>query len=257
MDKPLLQIDRVSFSYGATPVLNGISFDVEPGSYVALIGPNGSGKTTLFRLLSGQIAPHTGRALLTDREVASIPIPERARMLAMVSQKQSIAFPFTCLEAILMGLTPHRARFEPIKDTHLSLARDLMEQTDVWRFAQRPVTALSGGELQRVLLTRALLQRPKLLLLDEAISELDIAAGMAMVKLLKRHILETGMTVISIHHDLSLAYRYADRVIALHSGKIAADSPPEEAFTEELFRKVFLVEAELIEGKGFLLRDHI
>jgi len=257
MSEPLLRVSDISFAYERAKVLSGVSFAAEASGYIALVGMNGSGKTTLFNLISGYFAAGSGHIRFGGRDIRRIPIPERARRMALVTQRQSLDFPFTCLEAVLLGLHPHRARFEPVSDEHLLAARQIMEKTQVWQFADKPVTTLSGGELQRVILARALLQRPQLLLLDEAMSELDISARIAMMKLLRKVIAETGMTVIGIHHDLALAYRYADRVIALHQGRVAADGSPKQVFTEDFFRKVFLVNAEILDDKGFLIHDNI
>lgn len=257
MSEPILSVNDLSFAYDQAEVLHAISFEAEAGQYIGLVGPNGSGKTTLFNLISGYFAAQGGAVRFGGREIRRIPIAERARHIALVPQRQSLDFPFTCLETVLLGLHPHRARFEPISDGHLALAKEMMEKTDVWRFAEKPVTALSGGELQRVILARALLQRPQLLLLDEAMSELDISARIAMMKLMRQIIAETEMTVIGIHHDLALAYRYSDRVIALHQGRVKATGRPAEVFTADFFREVFLVDAEILGAKGFIIHDNI
>lgn len=257
MSETLLSVRNISFSYGNTAVLSDVSFDASAGTYISLVGLNGSGKTTLFNIISGYFAPQSGSARLFDRDIRHISVLERAGMLALVAQRKNSNFPFTCLESVLMGLHPHRARFEPVTKSHLSLAKDMMQKTDVWQFADQPVTTLSGGELQRVILARALLQRPKLLLLDEAMSELDLSSRLSMVKLLREIIRETGMTVIAIHHDLSIAFRYSDRIITLQNGQIKADGPPESVLTKEFFKEVFLVDAEIIPGKGFFINDNI
>jgi iron complex transport system ATP-binding protein len=257
MSNSFLNIQDISFSYGVTPVLQHISFQVEPGSYTSLIGTNGSGKTTLFNIISGYYAPAQGRVCFCGREIRRIPILKRAAAIALVTQRQSMNFPYTVLETVLMGMHPHRARFEPVSQAHLLDAKDIMKKTDVWQFADKTITTLSGGELQRVILARALMQRPRLLLLDEAMSELDIAARIAMMKLLRQTMGETGMAVIGIHHDLSVAYRYSDRVIALQNGCIAADGDPADVFTKDFFREVFFVDAEILPGKGFIISDNI
>jgi iron complex transport system ATP-binding protein len=168
-----------------------------------------------------------------------------------------------------MGLLPHRSRFEPLGDADLDRARTVMQEAGVWDFAGKNVAELSGGQAQRVILARALLQvfpdvnsglskrsaapRQPLLLLDEAMSELDIAARIDMMNLIRTQVTECGLTVLGIHHDLHTAYRFADRVIALHNGSIAADGSPAEVFTGDFFRTVFSVKAEIIAGKGFLV----
>jgi len=257
MTEAFLSVRNISFSYDAMDVLCGFSFEAMPGNYISLVGLNGSGKTTLFNILSGYYPPKRGSAHLYGREIRNIPVGERATMIALVAQRQNLDFPFTCLESVLMGLHPHRARFESVTNEHLLLAKKMMQKTDTWQFADKLVTTLSGGELQRVILARALLQRPKLLLLDEAMSELDLSSRIAMIKLLRKVIAETNMTVIAIHHDLTIAYRYSDRVIALQNGKITADGTPDHVFTEKFLREVFLVDAEMVPGRGFFINDNI
>jgi iron complex transport system ATP-binding protein len=262
----LLSVKNLSFSYNdSVTVLNNISFSVEPGEHIALVGPNGSGKTTLFQLLSGYFSPATGEVLLKDREIRRYPIPERARRLAYVPQGGRIEFPYTCLETVLMGLHPHQSRFAPLDNAALTRAEAIMRETGVWDLAGKSVTAISGGQMQRLLLARAILQifppevpessrTPKLLLLDETLSELDIAARIAMMKLLSRLVRDHRLTVIGIHHDLNLAYRFATRVIALNKGEITADGAPDAVFTPEFFARVFSVQAEIIPGRGFFFR---
>ncbi len=256
MSEALLTVDQVSFAYGSRPVLRDISFQAPAGQYISLVGPNGSGKTTLFQIISGYYPAARGRVAYQGREIRRIPAQQRAAQIAMVAQGQRLDFPFTCLEMVLLGLHPHRARFQRLGPGQLEEALDMMERTDVRRFAQKPVTELSGGELQRVVLARALMQKPRLLLLDEAMSELDIAARAAMMKLLKSLVRE-GLTVLGIHHDLAAAYRYSDRVIALSQGQLAADGRPEQVFTRDFFHQVFFVDAEIWPGKGFFINDSI
>jgi iron complex transport system ATP-binding protein len=211
----------------------------------------------LFNVISGYSSPRSGTVSLDGRPVRTIPLAERATLMAVVVQQERLTFPFTCLESVLLGLHPHRSRFEPVRREHLLEARAIMESTQTWQLADRPVTTLSGGESQRVALARALLQRPQVLLLDEAMSELDIAARIAMAKLLRRRSQEEGLTVIAVHHDLGFAYRYSDWVVALDHGQVAAQGPPAAVFTEELFRAVFGVEAEVAPGKGILITDTV
>jgi iron complex transport system ATP-binding protein len=273
----LLSVQNLSFSYNnSDSVLNNISFSVEAGEHIALVGPNGSGKTTLFQLLSGYFSPAAGEVLLDGREIRRYPIPERARRIAFVPQGGRIDFPYTCLETVLMGLHPHQGRSNlwfaaPWDTTALTRAAVIMRETGVWDLAGKSVTAISGGQMQRLLLARAILQifpqeapevpesshAPKLLLLDETLSELDIAARIAMMKLLSRLVKEHRLTVIGIHHDLNLAYRFAGRIIALNAGEIAADGAPDEVCTPDFFARVFSVQAEIIPRRGFLFFDNL
>ena len=271
----IITVNNVSFSYPGNlkNAISGVSFSAEHGEHIALVGPNGSGKTTLIQNLNGIFRPSNGEVLLDGKNIQAYPILERARRIAYVPQGGKINFPFTCFELTLMGLYPHFSLSAfPQKDAALERAEAIMKETGVWGFASKIANTLSGGELQRVLFTRALLQIfpdpqetestpsasgnfPRLLLLDEAFSELDIAARINMMKLLNKMLKEQNFTVIGIHHDLQLAYRFCSRIIALHDGCIAADGPPDEIFTEAFFSRVFAVKAEIIHGKGFLFQD--
>ena len=255
--------------------INGVSFSAGPGEHIALVGPNGSGKTTLFQLLNGIFRPAKGEVLFDMKSIRAYSVLERARRIAYVPQGGRIDFPYTCFELVLMGLHPHRALSAFPGNASLSRAEEIMRETGAWRFASKSVNTLSGGELQLVLLTRSLLQMfpnsseirsvpsvseehvPKLLLLDEALSELDISRRIGMMKLLNNTLERRRFTIIGIHHDLHLAYRFANRIIALHQGGIAADGKPDEIFTRDFFSRVFGVQAEIIPGKGFFFKDEI
>jgi iron complex transport system ATP-binding protein len=267
----LLSVEKVSYSYrnhthknrNAVPALDHISFTVEPGEHIALIGPNGSGKTTLFNLLAGFTHPSSGCITLEGAPIRSYGAQERAHYIALVPQGSAITFPYTCLETVLMGLHPYQRLLPPESPQALARAKAIMEQTGVWSLASQGVTAISGGELQRVILARALLQvlpgtgppSRRVLLLDEAFSSLDIAARIRMMKLLKALQIEHGLTIIGIHHDMPTAFRFTQRIIALSRGVLVADGPPEQVCSEDFFERFFSVQVEILPGKGFLFVD--
>ena len=262
----IITANDISFSYPGTgkDAISGVSFSAVPGEHIAMVGPNGSGKTTLFKILNGTFRPANGEVLLDGKNILKFSAMDRACRVAYVPQGGKINFPYTCLELTLMGLYPHKTLAVFPGEAALSRAEEIMRETGAWSFATKNVNTLSGGELQLVLLTRALLQIfpgsneedekhiTKLLLLDEALSELDIAVRISMMKLLNRTLEKRSFTIIGIHHDLHLAYRFASRVIALNQGRVAGDGPPDIIFTQEFFSSVFGVEAEIIPGKGFL-----
>jgi iron complex transport system ATP-binding protein len=276
----LLSAQNLWFSYSspgrrgpgacnAPPALRNVSFEVSEGEHIALVGPNGSGKTTLFQLLAGFESPQQGGVFLAGREIRRYPAAERARRMALVPQNSRPIFPYTCLEMVLMGLAPHRGRLLPYSDQELERAAEIMERLGVWEFAEKKTTELSGGELQRVILARALLQMlPEsgpdggrsaggLLLLDEAMSEMDIAARIAVMKLLSGYTREYRIGIIGVYHDLQTPARFADRIIALSEGTIAADGSPETVFTQDFFAAVFQVQADIVPGRGFFLHDTV
>jgi iron complex transport system ATP-binding protein len=273
----IIRAQNIGFAYAdGQAALTDVSFTIAKAENIALAGPNGSGKSTLLRLLAGLAVPSSGRALLRGREAASVPPRERAKLLAFVPQQADGGFPFTCLEIVLMALYPHRKRLAGFSDADIALARQVMAETGVWRFADRSVTGLSGGERQRVIMSRALLQvtadgagadvnadgvhtsvPSRVLLLDEAMSALDIAARIDMMKLLSRLAAERGIAVVGVLHDLETACRFADRVIALADGRLAADGSPDEVFSADFLRRVFSVKADILPDGGFTVKDSI
>lgn len=252
----LISADRLTFCYGTQRVLDEVTFSVCEGEYLSVIGPNGSGKSTLMQLLCGYLEPQSGWVLYKGEALAKLTPLQRARRVAVVSQNTPANFPFTCFEFVMLGLHPHRARFERVNRESLDTIRTVMLETDILPLADKPITTLSGGEYQRVLLARALAQRPRLLLLDEAMSDLDAAVKIRMNQLLKRLVRE-GLTVIAVHHDLSTAYSCSDRVIALHNGRLSALGSPQSVFTEALLETVFGIRAQIIPGRGLCVYDTV
>ncbi len=256
-NKPLLELEDICFAYGGQQVLNDISFTVNQGEYLSLIGPNGSGKSTLMQIMSGCLTPLSGGATYCGKDIHRMEIRTRAKEFAVIHQNEDNSFPFTCLETVIMGLHPHRARFDSLSDESFSMVEATMRLTDTWQFADKLITQISGGELQRVMLAKALMQRPKVLFLDEAMSGLDIAARIMMTKVFKDLIAVQGITVVAINHDLATAYQFSDRIVALCKGGVSALGKPKEVMTEEFFSSVFGVKAEILDDRGILIHDNI
>jgi iron complex transport system ATP-binding protein len=261
MTDPVLTVTNASFSYREACVVDGVSFSVHKGEYLAVIGPNGSGKTTLLRLAGGLLKPSGGQILLEGEPVSSIKKADLAKRLAFVPQGASPVFSYTCLETVLMGLFPRTGRFGLESQAMLEMAESVMKRAGCWSFAGKSVQEISGGEFQRVILARALAQllplprepdRLKLLLLDEAMSDLDICARFEMMELVLSVAQEYAIGVAAIHHDLHMAGLFARTILALKGGKAAAFGPAEEVLTEGFFRGVFGVKAEKAGNKGFL-----
>jgi iron complex transport system ATP-binding protein len=235
-----LTVDNVSFNYDpAIPTLRDISLTVAQGEFVSLVGPNGSGKTTLLRLLDRIYIPQKGHILLAGKSLLEYSRLEIARRIAFVPQEAGPIFPFTVLEIVLMGRSPHTRgmAFESPHDREI--AREMMKLTDVDHLASHPVTALSGGERQRVFLARALAQQPEIILLDEPNAHLDIAHQLDIFGILRRLATHNRLTVVSVSHDLNLAASFSDRVAMLLCGSLAAVGTPDEVLTEDRIGEVF------------------
>jgi iron complex transport system ATP-binding protein len=234
-----IKVQEICFSYGDVPVLKNISFDVFRGEFVSLIGPNGSGKTTLLKVLIRVLTPQKGKVLIFDRDIKSYSRREIARLIGFVPQDNTFAFAYTSLEVVLMGRTPYLKGigFENRKDVEIAL--QVMELTNTIDLADKPITALSFGERQRVLIARALAQQPQIILLDEPNAHLDISHQVEIFSLLKSLSIEKGVTVIAVSHDLNLISSYSDKVILLSSGEVYAIGKPDFVLTGDNIKNVY------------------
>jgi iron complex transport system ATP-binding protein len=241
----LLEARNLRYAVNGTQVLTGLDFALRAGEFVGLIGPNGAGKSTLLRLLGGQWTPAEGDILLEDQPLPRYNAREVAQRVAHVPQATALSFPFTAREVVLMGRSPHLRRFQ-IETAHdRAIAERALQATNAAYLSDRLVTTLSGGEAQRVILARALAQEPKILLLDEPTSNLDVKHQLETMALARRLAHQQGLGVVAAVHDLGHAARYCDRLALLVCGRIIADGPPESVLTPENLRYGFGIEAQL------------
>jgi iron complex transport system ATP-binding protein len=243
---PLVQFADVNFAYprsdrhlGEAFHLTGVSFTIEPGEVFGVIGPNSSGKTTLLRLLTRVVSATGGEVRLDGRSIARLPHAELARQIAVVPQDPPRPFPFTVEQLVLMGRYPHGPGRFFESDDDRALATAAMEATGVRHLAPLPLEQLSGGERQRAMLARALAQQPRLLVLDEPTSHLDLRYQAETAGIIRRVNAERGMTVLLVAHDLNLAAEVADRLLLLVSGRVARLGPPAEVLRREALEAVF------------------
>jgi iron complex transport system ATP-binding protein len=235
-------LEQVSFSYGAVEAVKNFSLTIAQGEIFGLLGPNGSGKSTLVRLLSGVLSPSLGRVCFAGHDLTSYRREELARRIAVAPQETRMELPFSVMEVVLMGRSPHHGRFDFESRTDVALARHAMQLTGVEEFASREIHELSGGERQRVILARALAQTPQLLLLDEPTAFLDIKHQMEVYDLVKTLSRREGLTVVSILHDLNLAALYCDRLALLKAGNLFCTGTPEEVLTYVNIKTVYETE---------------
>lgn len=244
----ILSVDGVTAGYGKKEVLTDVSFKMDPGEFIGVIGPNGCGKSTLVRAITSVISLWKGDILVDDQPIDIMSRKELARNVAVVPQNTYINFPFKVEEIVKMGRTPYLDRFENLGERDFKLLKRAMDVTGTYQFKDRKVNELSGGELQRVITARALSQDPKLLLLDEATSHLDIGHKLEMMDIIKQKCHEEGVGVLSIFHNLDLAARYCERIILVDEGKVHAKGIPEEVLTPPHLRAVYGIEAEVHEN---------
>ncbi len=234
-----VEVQNLSFSYRNGRVLHGVSFTVEAGEILGVIGPNSAGKTTLLRLLSRVLAPEAGTILLFDRDLTVMTKREVARHVAVVPQEFQVAFPFTVEQVVAMGRYPYARGIglESVEDCQA--AQHALHETGTAHLARKYLDQLSGGEKQRVVIARALAQEPRLLLLDEPMAHLDLNHQLEILRLLKRFKEERGITIILVSHDLNAAAECSDRLLLLKSGEILTTGRPKEVMRPEILEKAY------------------
>jgi len=250
----VLEICNLTSGYDSKFFLKDINLKVEGKDFVGVIGPNGSGKTTLLRAITKIIKPHKGEILFEKENLEKLSFKEVAKKIAMVSQAREIELKMSVEEFVLLGRIPHRRKWqflETISDE--KIAEEAMVSTDTLKFKDRFVETLSAGERQLVFIARALTQQPKLLLLDEPTSHLDIAHQINILDLIKRLNKETGLTVIIVLHDLNLAGEYCEEIILMNNGCIYKTGLPVEVLTyqiiEEVYKTVVVVKENPVSAK--------
>jgi len=235
-----IQAEDLTVGYAGLgrPALAGVSLDVAAGALQAVLGPNGSGKSTLMRALLGVTPVRSGRARLDGREVGEWPRRELATRVGVVSQMESFAFPLTVREMVSMGRYPHLGPLAGERAADREAVARALEACDVKDLAARDVTTLSGGELQRARIARALAQEPSALVLDEPTASLDVRHEMAILELL-RSAADDGMTVVLVTHGLDVVGQFADRILLLQGGRPAAAGRPDEVLREDTLARVY------------------
>lgn len=244
----MLEVQNISINYGVCAVVQNISFSLEAGKVIALLGANGAGKTTLLKSLNGSLPISNGEILLDNKTLKSFSRREIAQKIAVIAQENETKFPVSVLEFVLSGRFAHGAAFgwETKKDWQIAL--DSLEKCDLQTYANRTLNQLSGGERQRVVLARALATEAEILLLDEPTANLDLAHQALMFRLIREKCETQNGAAIVITHDLNLAAEFADEVLLLMNGKILAKGASHEVLTEENLQKVFNVRVLLDEN---------
>jgi iron complex transport system ATP-binding protein len=236
----ILQATRLTVRYPGLeePALQDVGLTLEGRRLIAVVGPNGSGKTTLLRALTGVLAPTAGQVALDGRPILDWRPPELARVLAVLTQREEPAFPLRVHEAVLLGRYAHLGPFAAASPADQALVRDAMARCDLEAMSDRRIDALSGGEWQRVRLARALAQDPRLLVLDEPTAALDVRHEMQIFELIRR-LVDEGLGAVVVTHHLNLAARYADELMLLSGGRVAAQGPPAQVLRIEVLHRVF------------------
>ena len=242
----VLDISSLSFNFGSKNILADIDLSIKDNGIVGIIGPNGSGKSTLLKCIYRVLKPKTGTIFIDGKNINDYQFKETAKKMAVVAQHNDTHFDFNVLEMVLIGRSPHKKFMERDSAEDIELAYKALEQVNMKDFADRNFSSLSGGEKQRIILARALVQNTDCLILDEPTNHLDIKHQLHFMSLAK----DLKITVISAIHDLNIAAMYCDKIYALKEGQIIASGSVNEVITEEVIKTLYDVEAKIIYDEG-------
>ena len=229
---PVVEFNAVSAGYRGTAVIHDIRIAISEGEMVGLIGPNGAGKTTLLRCITGLCRPMTGTARIFGMDAARLSAPVRARLAAVVPPELETPMAFTVEELVGIGRTASSRRWHGPSARDFDAVETALDHTDMLHLRGRLLTELSAGEKQRAVVAMALAQEPRLILLDEPTSHLDMMHCFDVMRIVRRLNREQKMTVLMISHDLNMAARFCDRLLLMVSGRVTADGTPREVLTE-------------------------
>ncbi|MCB9247516.1 MAG: ABC transporter ATP-binding protein [Ignavibacteriales bacterium] len=224
-------------------------FKIEESDFISIMGPNGSGKSTLLKIIANLLKPFSGNVLLDDVDYSLIPRNVFARKVSFVPLSSSkVFFPYSVYEIVMMGRTPHLNYFGIENEIDHNKVIEVLELLEIDHLKNKGINEVSGGEAQRALIARALVQEPKIMLLDEPNAHLDIKHQVSIFNILLKLNKEFGLTVVLISHDLNLANFFSNRVVLMNNGKIEFDSAPKEVLTEDNIKLIFNVNSKVMKS---------
>lgn len=244
----MIHVDDLTFSYGSRSILDHLSFHIEKGGFYALMGPNGCGKTTLLRCIAHLLKPQQGTIRIEGKLVHDYDARSLAQHIAMVRQQTVPDFEFSAFDIVMMGRNPYQRRLQATTDADFQIVENAMQTTHTWHLRDHLPSQMSGGELQRVMIARALAQQTPIMLLDEPTSNLDIAHQLEIMQLLQAINRTEGKTILIVVHDLNQALRYCPQSLLLHQGHLFYQGHTPQALTPQHILEVFGVEASSVEG---------
>jgi iron complex transport system ATP-binding protein len=235
----ILDINNISLNFRDKLILSNVSFSVSAGEFFVILGPNGAGKTSLLKVLSGLQNAQSGSVSVKDKNISEYRRRELSQIIAMVPQHIEVGFPFTVADTVIMGRTPHLGILGMEGKNDFNIAEEAMKFTDVAYLSERKLFQLSGGELQRVIIARAICQQPEIILLDEPTTALDPAHQLKIMDLMEKFRREMGTTIIMVSHDLNLASMYGNRMLLLKEGRVIKTGEPGSVLDKELLEQSY------------------
>ncbi|MBH5319707.1 ABC transporter ATP-binding protein [Paenibacillus sp. GSMTC-2017] len=241
----MLQVQSLRISYADRTIVKDFSLEVNEGEIVSIVGPNGSGKSTILKAMSRLIPCESGKVCIANQELGSLNARQRSQLMCMLCQSNSSPADMTVEELVGYGRMPHKKWYERLTNDDREIVDWALHHTKMEEYRDRLVVSLSGGEAQRAWLAMALAQRPKVLLLDEPTTFLDIGHQLEVLELVRELNRELNLTVVMVLHDLNHASLYSDKVCVIKDGSMHVYGKPQEVFTMDLIRNVYGVETEI------------
>ncbi len=252
----ILEVNNVSYSVREKNIIEDISFTIEKGGFYSVIGTNGSGKTTLLRCISNSIQPTKGSVKVNNKLINKYTPKLLAHKISVVSQHSEFLFDFSSFQVVMMGRMAYQKLLQTDSEQDMTIVEQCMKKTNTWHLKDRSVKQLSGGELQRVMIARALAQQTPIILLDEPVSSLDIHHQFEIMELLTKINKENNTTIFIILHDLTLALKYSDQILALKDGRLIYFGKTKEILTQENIQELFNVRADIIDNKHIIIHNN-
>ena len=241
----MIELKHIQVSYGKREILHDIDATIAPGRITAVMGPNGCGKTTLLRCIGGLLEPTSGSVGIDGQEVGSYSARALAQKVAFVRQQAQTDFEFSAFETVLMGRNPYQHHLQNESQKDWDIVEQCMKQTNTWHLRLAKPAEMSGGEMQRVMIARALAQQTPVLLMDEPVSNLDIAHQLWIMRLLRT----TDKTVVIVIHDLNLALQFCDDLMLIHNGALLFHGRMADGLTTENIATAYGVKSHMAEGR--------
>jgi iron complex transport system ATP-binding protein len=239
----MIEVRNLSYSYGKKIIIEDMSFDIAQGDFCAIMGPNGCGKTTLLKCIANILPIKSNSIFINGKDATDYSVKKLAQQIALVPQHVPLDFEFSAFETVLMGRNPYQTHLQNESQKDWDIVEECMKKTNTWHLRFAPLSEMSGGERQRVLLARALTQQTPIMLLDEPLSNLDISHQFEIIKLLREISQNEKKTILLIVHDLNIAMRYCKSLLLLHDHHVVYHGDIDKGLTPQNIKDYFGVEA--------------
>jgi iron complex transport system ATP-binding protein len=251
----IISAKNITYKVKDKTILSDINLSIPQGSFTSIVGMNGSGKTTLLNLIANIIKATNGEILIKNKDINSYSVRELAQNISYVFQNNEVDFDFSALQIVMMGRTPYQKLLSTETPQDYSICQKAMQETNTWHLRNRLINSLSGGERQRVFIARSLAQNTDIILLDEPVANLDLKHQIEIMKLLKDIQTKENTTILIVLHDLSLALKYSDYVLALKDGQMRFFDTAPKVLNKQNINSLFEINAEIIQDNNIIIKD--